>query len=86
MSNKPVLSSKIPYSDERNTIEEAFNYAVKVINSSFQLSIGELMPSGSILQSTNSEDVFKSQIGSNWSQIGTTVVSGITINIFQKIN
>ena len=86
MLNKPVLPSKIPYSDERNPIDDAFNYAVKIINSSFQLSISDLMPSGSILQSTNSEDVFRSQVGSNWNQIGSTVVSGITINIFQKIN
>ncbi len=86
MSNRPILSIKLSYSDERNSVEDAFNQAVKVLNSSFSPSINDLMPNGSILQSTNSEDIFKSQVGQNWSQIGSTVISGITINIFQKIN
>lgn len=31
----PILKTKLPYADERMPIEEAFNYAVKTINSSF---------------------------------------------------
>lgn len=86
MSNKPTLKTKIPYVDNNNAIEDVVSYMAKTLNSSFLPSISDLLPLGSILQSIYSEDVFKSQVGSNWSQIGTTVISGITINIFQKIN
>ena len=86
MSNKPILKTKMPYVDDNNAIDGVVNYMAKALNSSFTPSISELLPLGSVLHSISPEDVFKSQIGSNWSQVGTTVVSGITINIFQKIN
>ena len=86
MFSRPILKNRVPYVDNNNTVEDVVNYMAKTLNSSFGSSISDLLPLGSILQSISSEDVFKSQIGSNWSQIGTTVVSGITINIFQKIN
>ena len=37
-SNKPILATKIPYADNFTDINEAFNYMVKTINSSFQES------------------------------------------------
>jgi hypothetical protein len=86
MLNKPILTIKIPYASSESETTESFNYAVKVLNSSFSQSIDDLMPIGSVLQSTKSEDVFKAQVGQNWSIVGSTVVGGITINIFQKIN
>lgn len=86
MSNKPILKTRMPYVDSSNAVENVVNYMAKTLNSSFSPSISDLLPLGSILQSVSSEDVFKSQVGTNWSLIGSTVVSGITINIFQKIN
>jgi len=86
MLNKLVLSSKVPYADSSTPIEEAYNYSVKVLNSSFIQSLSDIMPSGSVLQSINDEDVFKSQVGVNWVKIGSSLIGGITVNIFQKIN
>jgi len=35
MSSEPLLKTKLPYSDSKTSIEEAHNYMVKTLNSSF---------------------------------------------------
>jgi hypothetical protein len=86
MSNKPLLSKKLPYVDEQNTPESVINYIAMVVNSSFNQSINDMLPIGSVLQSTGGLDEFRSSLGQGWSQLGTVVVSGKTVNIFEKIN
>jgi len=36
MSNKPILHKTIPYIDNFASVEDAFNYMAKILNSSFQ--------------------------------------------------
>lgn len=82
--SRGILSSKLPYIDDNNSIDDVVNHMVKTINgtttksliSSVSQSFTDTFPVGTIMHSMLTEVQFQSQMNTNWVLMDGRSVAG----------